>query len=365
MAEEEFKFYAPTKIYFRENGLKTIGEIIKKDYGFDKVFLVYGTHLKGTENFDILIKSLKENNIEYTEYTGISANPDLEDVVKMIAQARVFQPNLILAFGGGSVIDASKSLASGYFYEGNPIDFNRKVVSPLHALPVATILTLAASGSEMSDSCVISDRKHNFKNGFNSDNNRPLFSLLDPTLTYTVSKYQTAMGLIDMFCHSFERYCSPSHKIEPCDGLALSVLSDIVKITDDVLSNPDDYEARRNMMILGTLAHNGFTSFGKKFYFRIHQAEHRLSGAYPLLTHGQGIALLMIDFLNLNKDILSDKIIRLGEQVFKLINPTVDDVIQSLKNWLDKMPIYHSFSELPYEIDNELLSKAYELLKIK
>lgn len=365
MADEEFKFYAPTKIYFRENGLNTIGEIIKKDYGFKKVFLVYGTHLKGTKCFDILIESLKENNIEFTEYTGISANPDLEDVLKMISQARMFQPELILAFGGGSVIDASKSLANGYFYEGNPIDFNRKIVSPLHALPVATILTLAASGSEMSDSCVISDRKHNFKNGFNSDNNRPLFSLLDPTLTYSVSSYQTAMGLIDMFCHSFERYFSPSHSVEPCDGIAFSVLHDIVKITDGVLSKPEDYEARRNMMILGTLAHNGFTSFGKKFYFRIHQAEHRLSGAYPLLTHGQGIALLMVDFLNINKNKLSSKIIKLGEQVFELSNPTVDDVIQNLKDWLDKMPIYHSFDELPYTIDKELLSKAYELLKIK
>ena len=365
MENEEFTFYSPTKIFFRENGLSTIGEIISKNYNLKKIFLIYGSHLKGSEYYNTVVKSLKDNKIEFIEYTGISANPDLSDVVKMIDMAREFQPELILGFGGGSVIDAAKSVANGYYYDGNPIDFNRKVIAPLHALPVATILTLAASGSEMSDSCVISDRKHNFKNGFNSETNRPLFSLLDPTLTYSVSKYQTSMGLIDMFCHSFERYFSPSHDIEPCDGLALSVLHDIVKITDKVLDNPNDYEARRNMMILGTLAHNGFTSYGKKFFFRIHQAEHRLSGAYPQLTHGQGIALLMVDFLKINKEKLSSKIKKLGTQVFELSDSNEDKTIQCLENWLNKMPIYHSFDELPYKVDEEILNKANELLKIK
>lgn len=366
MADDSFTFYCPTKIYFRENGLSTIGDIVAKDYGFKKVFLVYGgKHLKESKQYDVISDSLKRNHINFIEYGGIDANPDIEDVQKMVSMARDFQPELIIGCGGGSVIDAAKSLANGYYYDGNPLDFNKRILKPLHALPVATILTIAASGSEMSDSCVISDRKHNFKNGFNSETNRPLFSLLDPTLTYSVSPYQTSMGIIDMFCHTFERYFSLSHGIEPCDEIALSVLKEIVNTSRNVFDHLNDYETRRALMILSTVAHNGFTSYGKSFCFRIHQAEHKLSGAYPLLTHGQGIALLMVDFLKVNKEKIQDKIIRLGKVVFQLESDDADKVIQALKDWLDTFPIYHSFSELPFAVSDSLLEKAHELLKIK
>ena len=135
----------------------------------------------------------------------------------MVEETKEFRPDLILAAGGGSVLDAAKSVAHGYYYDGDPLDFNKHLVEPLHALPVATILTLAASGSEMSDSCVVSDRKHNFKSGFNSPTNYPLFSLMDPSLTLSVPPYQVGVGLADMFCHSFERYYSASHEFEPTD----------------------------------------------------------------------------------------------------------------------------------------------------
>ena len=367
MTDSNFIFYCPTKIYFRENGLSTIGEIISKDYHFKKVFFVYGgKHLKEAKQYDVICSSLKENGIDFIEYGGIEANPDVKDVMKMVEMARSFQPDLILGCGGGSVIDASKSLANSYYYEGNPLDFNRHTITPLHALPVATILTIAASGSEMSDSCVISDRKHNFKNGFNSETNRPLFSLLDPTLTYSVSPYQTSMGIIDMFCHTFERYFSPSHSIEPCDAIALSVLQESVKTSHVIQRDYEDQDARRALMILGTVAHNGFTSYGKKFFFRIHQAEHRLSGAYPLLTHAQGIALLMIDFLNINKDKIQEKITKFGHAVFDLdSNCTMEQTIDALNQWLLSFPIYHSFDELPFEISKEWIDKAHELLRIK
>ncbi len=366
MPNDSFTFYCPTKIYFRENGLNTIGDIIAKDYGFKRVFLVYGgKHLKDSKQYDIICESLRKNQIHFIDYGGISANPDIEDVLKMVSMARAFQPELILGCGGGSVIDAAKSLANGYYYDGNPLDFNKRILKPLHALPIATILTIAASGSEMSDSCVISDRKHNFKNGFNSETNRPLFSLLDPTLTYSVSPYQTSMGIIDMFCHTFERYFSLSHQIEPCDEIALAVLKEIVETSKNVFDHLDDYETRRALMILSTVAHNGFTSYGKSFCFRIHQAEHKLSGAYPLLTHGQGIALLMVDFLKINKDKIQDKIIHFGSIVFNLKASDVDTVIETLRNWLNSFPIYHSFSELPFAVSDDLLEKAHELLKIK
>ena len=363
----DFDFICPTKIYFRNEGVSLIGKIIHDDYHFRKVYLIYGgKSLKKYGTYDKIINSLKENEIEYKEYSGIQANPDIDDIRVMVKEAKEFQPDLILACGGGSVLDAGKSVAHGYYHDGDPLDFNKHLIKPLHALPVATILTLAASGSEMSDSCVVSDRKHHFKSGFNSPTNFPLFSLMDPSLTLSVPPYQVGVGLADMFCHSFERYFSPSHEIEPCDDFALAVMKNIVKVSAKVLNNPDDIEARRAMMICGTLAHNGMTNYGKSKIFIVHKAEHILSGIYPNLTHGQGIALLMPKYLEINKILYKEKILTLGREVFRMRSvPSCQKVIDTLQAWIDSLPIAHHFSELDFTIKDEDLKKAYAALKVK
>lgn len=367
MSNMDFDFYCPTRIYFRNEGVSLIGEIIKEDYHFKRVLFVYGGNsLKKTGTYDKIISSLNENGIQWIEYSGIQANPDIKDVRMMVSMSRQFNPDLILACGGGSVIDAAKSVAHGYYYDGDPLDFNRHLVTPLHALPVATILTLAAAGSEMSDSCVISDREKNFKSGFNSFTNYPLFSLMDPSLTLTVPLYQIGCGLADMFCHSFERYFSASNELEPCDGFALSIMSSIVKTSKAVLKDQKDINARRAMMICSTLAHNGMTNYGKKKVFIVHKAEHVLSGAYPDLTHGQGIALLMAEFLKVNQTKLEKKIIEFGKSVFSLQGDiTSEDCIKALEGWIDTLPIAHSFQELDFSIDEEEIRKAEKLLKLK
>ena len=363
--QDNFDFVCPTKIYFRENGVGEIGKIIHDDYRFGKVFLIYGgSCLKKRGAYDKIVNSLKENHIEFREYGGVKKNPDIEDVNAILSLCRSFQPELILAAGGGSVLDTGKSVCHGYFYEGDPLDFNKHLVSPLHALPLATIITLSASGSERSDSCVISDRKHHFKGGFNCVTNYPLFSLEDPTLTFTVPPYQLGCGLSDRFSHSFERYFSPSHELEPCDGLALSVRKSVVSITPRVLAKADDREAKRARRILGSVSHNGFTSFGKQKLFIVHKAEHRLSGKYPDLVHGQGIALLRPEYLSINKEKFSKKIIALGKEVFG-IDGLEDDCIRARKNWLNRLPIAQSFAELPFEIKEEDIKKAKSLLAVK
>jgi len=368
ISSDTYDFYAPTRIYYRPKGLEEIGRILKDDYGFSKVVLLYGGNsLKRSGAYDRIVSSLKEHQIDFLEFGGVKVNPDVENVVEIIAKAREFHPDLILGAGGGSVLDTAKSVANGYFYLGNPLDFNRHVVQPIHALPVGTILTLAASGSEMSDSCVISDRKHHFKGGFNSPTNRPLFSLLDPTLTYSVPPVETAYGLVDMFSHSFERFYSPSHDIEPADDLALTVMRDIVQLSPVVMKDPESYEARRAMMLLGTLSHNGITSFGKPFFFfKVHAAEHVLSGAEPALAHGQGIALLLPRYLEVNRDFLKTKILRMGREVFGTVT-TEDpsDSILALKGWLKTFPIAHSFDELRPSIDPAVLQKSLKYLEWK
>lgn len=365
MSDFDFTFCCPTKIYLRDHGVDGIGDIIRKDYPFRRIFFVYGTKsIKENGTYQKIIDSLRINGIEYEEYSGIQANPDVEDVIKMRELAWSFRPDLILACGGGSVLDAAKSLAHAYYYDGNPIDFNKHTITPLHALPIGTIITLSASGSEMSDSCVISDRKHHFKGGFNIESNYPLFSLLDPSLTLSVSSYQIGVGLADMFSHSMERYFSPSHHLEPCDELALAIMRSIIDTSAAVLRNPSDIMARRSMMIDGALAHDGFTSFGKNKQFIVHKAEHRLSGIYPELAHGQGIALLLVPYLSLNISLFRDKLIRFGQAVFSLAdNATAEDAIDSLRAWIATLPIFHSFEELPFQIGKADLEKAYSTLK--
>jgi alcohol dehydrogenase len=361
-----YDFHCPTRVYYRPNGLAVIGSILKKDYGFSKVYLVFGgKSFKTSGNYDILVASLKEADCVFKEHSGISANPDIADVRAMSQEVKGFCPDVILAVGGGSVMDAGKLLAQAFYYDGDPLDFNKKLVAPLHALPLATIPTLAASGSEMSNSCVISDRAHHFKGGFNSITNYPTLSLLDPTLTYSVPPYQTAIGLVDMFSHSFERYFSPSHAIEPCDSLALAVMKEIVAVSKPVLIDPKSYEARRAMMLLGTLSHNGITNFGKTQVFKVHGAEHRLSGNYPELAHGQGIALLLCDYLSINQTLFQIKIERMGREVFAIARNDASGAIEALRNWIGSLPLYHSFAELPFSVAAKDIEKAKTLLKIK
>lgn len=362
--EVDFTFYNPTKIYFRPNGVDEIGKIIEKDYGFKKVFFIYSASSIKYKVSDKVIASLKKYNIEYEGYYGIEANPDISDVLNMKDLIKKFKPELIIALGGGSIMDSAKLLAHLYYYEGNPLDFNKHVVEPICALPVCTIPTIAASGSEMSSSCVISDRRTGFKNGFNSSTNYPLFSLLDPTLTYTVNSRQTSYGLVDMFSHSFERYFSISNEYEPSDLLALSIMKEIVDISSKVLNNPTDYQIRRAVMLLSTISHNGFTDFGKNKRFIVHRAEHYLSGIYPTLAHGQGIALLLSKFLTVNKDNedIYKKTIEFGKYIFNI--NTFEETISSLDNYLKTLDIAHDFDSLDIKISKEDINKAIEYLKV-
>ncbi len=365
--KDYFDFVCPTRMIYRPNSIGSIGKIIREDYQMKKVVFIYGgSSLKTNGAYEKITTSFKENGVSFIEYGGIKSNPDVEDVEKIVEEAREFKPDLILGCGGGSVLDTAKCVAHAYYYQGNPIDFCRHTVTPLHALPIATIITLCASGSEMSDSCVISDRKHHFKGGFNIVSNYPLFSLLDPTLTFTVSSYQTAIGLIDMFSHSFERYFSPSHLEEPCDGLALSVMRDIVSLSSKVIMEPTSLEYRRSMMILGSLAHDGFTNYGKKKLFIVHGAEHYLSGRYPSLIHGQGIALLLVPYLTENITLFKEKIIRMGQEVFKAKREeSAEKCISLLNDWLLSLPVTHSFDQLNMDIKKEDVDKAISFLKIK
>ncbi|MFA5686963.1 MAG: iron-containing alcohol dehydrogenase [Bacilli bacterium] len=314
----DFEFVSPTKIYFGRNKEKDIGRIIKS-YGFKKVLLHYGGgSIKTSGLYKKVINSIKSENLAYSELGGVRVNPT-RDLVKLgVKLAQKEKVDLILAVGGGSVIDSAKAIAAGYFYDGDPFDFNLHMVKPQKALPIGVILTIAAAGSEVSPSCVISDDLTQIKRGFNCDLLRPLFAVMNPELTYSVNKEQTANGIVDIISHSFERYFSPSTKEELSDKFALSLIRHVVEVGQVAIDEPNNYEARASLMLAGALSHNGLTGLGKKTSFPIHQLSHALSGMKPDIAHGAGLAALIPAWMSYVINEETKKLATFARDVFKL-----------------------------------------------
>ena len=289
-----FDFYSPTKIFFGKNREEEVGKIIK-NYGYQKILLHYGQNsIKKIGLYDKVIESLKKEGIKFVELSGVEPNPKVSLVRRGVELAKSEQVEMILAVGGGSVIDSAKSIACGYYVNEDPWLFSNHTITPTKALPVGVILTISAAGSELSNSCVISNDETLVKSGFNSDLIRPLFSIMNPELTYSVSRYQTGCGIVDILMHTLERYLSDTGRNEfslrIAEGLMKTVLEQGIKVIDD----PTNYEARANLMIASSFSHNGLTGIGSKMYFTVHKLEHEISGTFDEVAHGAGLSVLFI-----------------------------------------------------------------------
>lgn len=288
----DFVFHTPTKVFFGRGGEKNVGEIIRS-YGFSKVMLHYGSgSIKRSGLYDTVVNSLKAAGVAFVELGGVEANPKLSLARKAARLAWEEQVELILAVGGGSVLDSAKAAAAGAYYDCDPWEFSSKKRVPEKAIPVGTILTLSASGSEMSDSCVLTNEDGWLKRGFNAPCNRPLFSIMNPELTFTVSKFQTGCGIVDIMMHTLERYFSLNGDNPLTDNLDEALLKSVAEAGRRAVADPQDYEARATLMWAGSLSHNGLTGCGKNFFMRCHQLEHELSGAYDRVAHGAGLAVI-------------------------------------------------------------------------
>ena len=287
----DFDFVNPTRIVFGEGKEKEIGSFLS-EYGFRKALLVYGGgSIKKNGLYDVVIKSLQESGVSFFELSGIKANPDVSFVKDGLSLLKKNPVDCVLAIGGGSVIDVAKSIAASYFYDGDPLDFNRHLLLPKKALPIAVILTIASAGSESSDSCVISSYETKFKGGFNSPLVRPILALEDPLLLKTVPFRQRNAGIVDMMMHSMERYFAKSEPFQLADDWALSLIKNVKTIAKSLLINPNDIDALSSLMLDSSLAHDGLTGLGKKQCFVVHPLEHALSGYEPNIIHGEGIAV--------------------------------------------------------------------------
>ena len=288
---ENFNFYSPTEFVFGKGRAAEAGRFVKK-YGGTKVLIHFGggsavkSGLIGTVK-----KSLGDAGIAFCELGGVKPNPRDTLVYKGIELCRAEGVDFILAVGGGSVIDSSKAIAIGVPYEGDFWDmYSGKPVEK--ALPVATVLTIAAAGSEGSGDSVITKEEGMLKRGTGSDLLRPRFSVMDPSLTQTLPAYQTACGATDIMAHVFERYFTNTREVEMTDRLCEAVLLTMVKETPRVIADPDNYEARANIMWAGTVAHTNLCGVGREQDWNSHGLEHELSGLYDV-AHGAGLAVIM------------------------------------------------------------------------
>ena len=312
---KDFTFVSPTKIYFGKTALSNLPLIVSNKY--KKVLLVYGKNsIKKIGLYDEIVSLLSSAKTEYFELSGIRANPDISKTREGLEIIRKNGIDLVLAIGGGSVIDTAKSICASYYYDGDPFDVKLHKAKPTNALPLGVILTISASGSELSDSCVMMDDVSGIKQGFNSDIVRPLFAIMDPEYTYSVDKYQTGCGIVDIVSHSLERYFSPSGPLEICDSLALSIIKDTIEAGKIAIKEPNNYDARAALMLLGSYSHNGLTSLGKEKQMPIHKMEHALSAYDIRIAHGAGLSILIPLWMEASYKKDLDKFVRFANEIF-------------------------------------------------
>ena len=313
---DNFTFYTPTLYEFGRGAEEKTG-MLTFLMGAKKVMIVYGKkYVKANGLLDRIEVSLSTIGIEYVEYGGIEANPTDDKVYEAIRIAREKHVDGLLAIGGGSVIDTAKAVAAGVPYEGDVWDFfiGKQVVK--NALPVGVVLTIPGAGSEGSGNAVITKRDTLQKLSLRTDSIlRPRFAIIDPELTFTLTAYQTACGVVDMMSHIMERYFSPTSRVEVTDRLAEGLLMSLINEAPKALADPTDYQARANIEWAGTLAHNGLVGCGRREDWVSHFMEHEISAVYGV-THGAGLAVVIPAWMAFMAHHKPSKVAQLGRRVF-------------------------------------------------
>ena len=285
-----FTYYTPTKVVFGRDTDKQVGQLIKEQ-NCKKVLIHYGGQsAKRSGLLDRIKASLEAENIAYVELGGVVPNPRLSLVYEGIALCKKESVDFILAVGGGSVIDSSKAIGYGMTNEGDVWDFYDKKRQATACLPIGAVLTIAAAGSEMSDSSVITKEEGWIKRGYGSNYCRCKFAVMNPELTMTLPDYQTASGCTDIMMHTMERYFDQSRTMELTDGIAEALMKTVMKNAVILRDDPTNYDARAEVMWAGSLSHNGLTGCGSEGGdWSTHRLEHELGGLFDV-AHGAGLA---------------------------------------------------------------------------
>ena len=336
-----FTFQNETKIEFGKESYKKLPEQFKKD-GIDKILMVYGRNsIKKIGLYDTLIKDLKDAGIEVIEISGVQPNPRLSLVKEGLEKFKNEKCQAILAVGGGSVIDTSKAISAGYFYDGDIWDLFAKKAPVKEGLPIYTILTLSATGSEMNGNAVITNEKTNQKWDISSKALFPVVSYIPPELQFSLPKSQTINGGVDAISHVMEFYFDTTPRTEIQDALAEGIIKTVIKATETLIEDPEDYQCRAALAWGATLALNGLLATGKQGGdWSSHMIEHALS-AKTDVAHGKGLAIVFPAFLEFSKSKIMEKLDRFAEKIFGIDTGNKgydsDLAIKALKDWYKKI----------------------------
>lgn len=357
-----FYYSIPTKILFGKGEIQHLGDTIKA-YG-KKVLLVYGGgSIKKIGLYDKVIQQLADQDIECVELGGVEPNPRITTVNKGAQICKEQNIEVVLAVGGGSTIDCAKVIAAAAYYEGDAWDLVKDASKVTEVLPIITVLTLSATGSEMDSYAVISNVDTNEKLGTGHEAMKPKVSILDPEYTYSVSAYQTAAGTADIMSHVFEEYFERSEEAFLQNRMAEAILKTCIKYGKMAVESPNNYEARANLMWASSLALNGLMHYGRAGGWSVHPMEHELSAFYDI-THGVGLAILTPHWMEYVLDETSlDKFVEYGVNVWGIDrnqDPAVvaKQAIESTKNYFESLGIPMSLREVGIEEDQlEVMAK--------
>ena len=346
---DNFSFYAPTYFAFGKDAESRAGELVKM-FGGTKVLIHYGGgSVVRSGLLDRVKKSLTEAGIGFAELGGVKPNPRSGLVYQGIDICRKEGIDFVLAVGGGSTIDSSKAIAAGTLYDGDFWDFYEgKTVTK--ALPVGTVLTIAAAGSEGSPDSVITKEEGMIKRGASGPAYRPKFSIMNPELTCTLPPYQTAAGATDIIAHLYERYLTNTPNVQTTDRMIEALIMAMVEETPKVIADPYDYDARANIMWAGMMAHNNSCGVGRSQDWTSHQIEHELSALYDC-AHGAGLAVTMPAVFRYNMKHDPARFAQIATRVWGVKdNGNVEETglagIQALQNFLCSIGMPKNFAEL-------------------
>ena len=352
---KDFKYYAPTEVVFGEQSEEQLAALVKK-YGGTKVLVHYGG--RSAEKSGLLDKIchlLWQGGIPYVKLGGVVPNPRLSLAKKGIEICRKDGVDFILAVGGGSVIDSSKCIAYGVCMAGDVWDlYLGKVEAPETMLPVASVLTIPAAGSEMSEASVITNEDGDVKQGYSNDMSRPKFAIMNPRRTFTLPPYQTAAGVTDMMMHTMERYFSKDDDMDFTTDLAEAALRNIRNAVFEVLKDPENYRYRAQIMWGGSLMHNGLTGCGISDDWATHQIEHELSGMFDV-THGAGLAAIWPSWARYVMHENLSRFVRFAVNVMDVPNDFTDPEGTALRG-IEAMERFYNAIGMPKNI-KELLGR--------
>lgn len=351
----DFNYYAPTEVVFGKESEEKVAQLVKH-YGGHQVLVHYGGQSAIKSGLlDKICKMLDAGSISYVLLGGVVPNPRLSKVHEGIEICRKEGVDFILAVGGGSVIDSAKAIGYGVCYDGEVWDFYAGKAQAVACLPVASVLTIPAAGSEMSEASVITNEDGDIKLGYSNNISRPKFAIMNPVRTFTLPPYQTAAGVTDIMMHMMERYFSHDGDMTVTDNVTEGIMRSMKESVFAVLKDPEDYRNRAQIMWGGSIAHNGLTGCGRTEDWATHQLEHELSALFDV-THGAGLAAIWPSWARyvMREDVT--RFVRFAVNVMDVDNDFSDPEATALKG-VEAMEQFYRAIGMPVNI-HELIGRG-------